>query len=703
MREAGKPESRQFSASEIQLSEDYPTVPWRTRVELSRHGRFAEQARCGASLCWLVVALLAVLLGSAACREAETTIGVEGRFYASPLLAETSRGPRVIVASRDGVVTALDPGTGVELWRYAIPVHSEPVGREGFDEEIYLLSTPVVVGDRLVLLYQTQGREDGVRTHHRLQVIELIEGKLDAAFPEIELSARIPASDGSGVVDFRPRNALSRSALAHGRRLGAMLGSIYASFGNQADIQPWHGWVFEVDLDRWLASGAAAAVTATLLITPETHCPIEGRSGSMDMICGGGVWTPAGPQVVPTEDGYELLVPTGNGQLDLSRRDYANSVLRLEPGLDFDPECDAALCRDFDPISPDEGCMASCRNLFIVRQRPGDPPLRPSSGVCDEKTFLECYALIDFDFGANAPVLIEISQGPRVLVQPGKDGHVYLFDADHLGTLYDREKIVEVCGAPGDDCDVNLWRGMIVTRPSVAMVRGMPVVLVPTFMMDETHPAGLVALSVVLDAGGVPRLEPYWQAPRFSDREALERFRSYPSRVAIGPPRANGDRSVWFVDVATRPAQSFWRNPFDAIGRWWTGADRGTLIEVRLSDGRIESRTRLRGRGLRHVLPLLHDGRLYIPSSEFLEIFDIKFAPARVSASGRFSPGPEVAPDAGYARDRENDGLALRGAGMRPSKRAHDPGIGGDRSLTTRVADDESRRRAFRGRPGSLA
>ncbi len=542
-------------------------------------------------------------------------------------------------------MTALDPETGVELWRTVIPVHSEPVGREGFDEEIYLLSTPVVVGDRLVLLYQTRRREDRVRTHHRLSVIELVEGKLDSAFPEIELNARIPASDGSGPVDFRPSNALSRSALAHGRRLGATLGSIYASFGNQADIQPWHGWVFEVDLDRWFASGVAAAVTATLLVTPETHCPIEGQSGSMDMICGGGVWVPAGPQVVPTTDGYELLVPTGNGQLDLSRRDYANSVLRLEPGLDFDPECDATLCRDFDPISPAEDCMASCRNLFIVRQRPGDPPLRPNSGVCDGMTFLECYARIDFDFGANAPVLIELPQGPRVFVQPGKDGHVYLFDADHLGTLYDREKIVEMCGAPGDDCDVDLWRGMIVTRPAVAMVGGMPVVLVPTFMMDETHPAGLVALSVVLDAG-VPQLEPFWQAPRFSDREALERFRSYSSRVTIGPAQADGDRSVWFVDVARRSGRSFWRNPFNAIARSWTGVDRGTLIEVRLSDGRIESRTRLRGRGLRHVLPLLYDGRLYIPSSEFLEIFEIQSDPERVSAADRFSPGPDAAPDA---------------------------------------------------------
>ena len=68
---------------------------------------------------------------------------------------------------------------------------------------------------------------------------------------------------------------------------------------------------------------------------------------------------PAGPQVIHTRNGYQLLVATGNGELDLNRKDYAQSVLRLKKGLKFDPACDAAACTNFDPLSPSEQCMAS--------------------------------------------------------------------------------------------------------------------------------------------------------------------------------------------------------------------------------------------------------------------------------------------------------------------------------------------------------
>ena len=113
--------------------------------------------------------------------------------------------------------------------------------------------------------------------------------------PEIELTARKPTSDGSGWVDFNPATAFGRAALAHGRIRPSSLGYVYASFGNAGTIQPYHGWVFEIDLDRWKSAGADAAITSSLLVTPETDCGVEGKSGAYEMICGGGVWTPAGP------------------------------------------------------------------------------------------------------------------------------------------------------------------------------------------------------------------------------------------------------------------------------------------------------------------------------------------------------------------------------------------------------------------------
>src|SRR5690606_25021479 len=157
-----------------------------------------------------------------------------------------------------------------------------------------------------------------------------------------------------------------------------------------------------------------------------------------DMICGGGVWSPAGPVLVQREDDYEVLVPTGNGQLDLARRDYANTLMRTGPGLVFDPGCDPVACADFDPLDPSRACLESCANLFVPRMMPDDPPLGTTSGVCEGLTFFECYAALDWDLGANSPARVELPGGPTVYVLPGKDGGVYLIDADHLGTLYDR-------------------------------------------------------------------------------------------------------------------------------------------------------------------------------------------------------------------------------------------------------------------------
>jgi hypothetical protein len=334
-------------------------------------------------------------------------------------------------------------------------------------------------------------------------------------------------------------------------------------------------------------------------------------SGSRDDVCGGGIWAPSGPVVQQRADGFELYVPTGNGQLDLARRDYANTVMRLGPGLGFDPRCDAAACASFDPDAPSEACAASCKDLFIPRLLPGEAPVRPESGVCDGKTLLQCYAALDWDLGANSPLRLTVPGGGDVMVLPAKDGAVYLFDAEHFGTLHDRETIVAPCGTPTDVC-VNDWAGMMVTKPAAVVLQGIPRVLIPTFQFDRTHPAGLVALDVVRE-GGKPVLRPAWQAPRFDSPEALTRFRRHPGRVAV---MGEGEAAVALVmDQAAEGSQ-------------------GTLLAVRATDGSILARTPLIGPGTRYVEPLIRGRRVYLhscdaspPSEGVLQAFDVVTAP----------------------------------------------------------------------------
>ena len=511
--------------------------------------------------------------------------------YASPLLVtlQDQEGQElqevIIVVPNDGPVTALHPKTGQAVWSFRLPIP------DGFAP--FFVSTPVQVKDKLVLAYQVRSTKTWQRTGHRVSVIDLNTRTVAADYPDLVLHAEKPASDGSGMIRLSPPTAHTRS-LVHAPHPDKQMGYVYVSFGNPGDIQPWHGWVFEVDLDAWQAQGPDAAISAVLLTTPEMDCGKDGSYGDKEMICGGGVWTPAGPQVYPHGDSFEMIIPVGNGQLDMQRKDYAQSLMRVGPGLDFDPKCDANLCADFDQHDPDPACLASCQNLFIPRLLPDDPPFRPASGWCDTRTFMDCLARHDADLGGSAPLKVQVPNGPEVYVQPGKEGGLYLLDATHMGTLYDREQLVQVCGTKQDKC-LESWAGMMITQPVLSLINGTPVVVVATFMRDHTHPAGLVALRIVMQAG-VPRFEPLWQAPDFSTPEAVSRFRQRPGFVALAP--FGGDDYAWVVDVDSQ------------------ASGKGLLLGVRVKDGTIIARQEMLGRGQRFAQPLIHDDVVYVSSCQ---------------------------------------------------------------------------------------
>ena len=504
-----------------------------------------------------------------------------GCIAASPLVVSSQGKPFVFVAVSDGLLAGVQPKTGQRVWEIRLPVP------EGYRP--WLLATPARFQNKLVVAYQVRALRSHERISHRVVVIDLEQRRLDSDFPGVELQAQKTSSDGTGVVRFNPATALSRSALVHAPGANDSLGSVYVSFGNYLDIQPWHGWVFELDLSAWRDRGAEAAISGVLLTTPEDSCQKEGVSGSRYAICGGGVWSHAGPQVYPVGDSFELLIPTGNGQLDPPRQDYANTLMRVGPGLAFESGCDAQLCDGFNPSDPALACLESCKNLFIPRLPAGDE-LRPASGVCDDKTFWECMTWSDYDLGANSPIKVDVPNGPSVYVQPGKDGGVYLIDAAHMGTLYDRRKLVEVCGTAEDQCKID-WAGMIVTQPTLTEVDGTPVVIIPTFMPDKTHAAGLVALKIV-GVNGTPRFEPFWQAPDFSTKEARVRFRYHPTRVVVAPFGETGEKYAWVGDM-------------------------NAALGVRVRDGHIIERQRMIGWRSRNLLPLIHDDILYIPTCKY--------------------------------------------------------------------------------------
>jgi hypothetical protein len=331
------------------------------------------------------------------------------------------------------------------------------------------------------------------------------------------------------------------------------------------------------------------------------------------MICGGGIWAPSGPTVVPRADGFELWVPTGNGHLDVTRGEYANSVLRVPPDLAFAPGCDPVACAGFDSHAPAEACMASCSDLFMPRLRAGDPPLAPPADRCAGLTLLECYAKLDLDLGADSPARAVLRSGRTVGVEPAKDGAIYLFDADHFGALLDRLQIRDFCGTGANDCTAN-WAGTMVTQPLITSIDGTAVALVPTFYFDGRNPAGVVAIDLEAP-DGTPRLRERWSAPRRDSAEAVTRFREHTGRLAL----VSHDGIDYAAIVDPGPEHSH----------------DGELFLIRIRDGAIIERGALDGPGHKYLAPLVLGDRVFVGSCDtigsgpaHLEAWDVVTQPA---------------------------------------------------------------------------
>jgi hypothetical protein len=504
--------------------------------------------------------------------------------FAGPVAIQPRGQRQILLATADGTVAAVDPGTGTTVWQAAL------AAAPGLAPD--LVAPPVVVGSRLVLAWQEVG-SDWTRAAHHVSVLDLDAGALDPAFSTVTLAGHAPAADGAAGIDFIPSHAFSRAALVHAAVPDRALGLVYVGLGNVRDLQPWHGWLFELDLDAWQAGGAGAAVTASLVTTgASADCGPENGDGARQMVCGGGVWSPHGPTVLPdpaSPDGFALLVPTGNGLLDPGRSTFANTVMRVGRGLAFDPGCDPLLCAGFDPSAPGDACAASCQRLLIPRLPSGELVPAGPGQACAGLTLLSCWAQFDWDLGASSPAVIQLPGGRRALLQPGKDGALYLADADHLGTLFDRLPLMPGCGEGIGTCRA-AWAGTIVTKPAVVTVDGVPRALIPTFVADDAHRAGLQAVDVDV-SGATPTLRPRWQAPAASDADSLSGFRSAPGGVAVAD--IGGEPFAALVDPSVTPALLYW---------------------IRVRDGAVMQRVPLAGGGQRYADPLIENGVLYVPS-----------------------------------------------------------------------------------------
>jgi hypothetical protein len=492
---------------------------------------------------------------------------------ASPqLVALAGSPPFLLVPSFDGVLAALEPETGRTLWNLRLPC--DP------GHSIALLPTPAQVGDKLVVAYSWHN-VTGTEVSHHVAMVDLRRGALDYEFPIIELSASVPVAYGTETVRFEPTAHLTRSRLAYVPSPTG-LGRILVSFGSLRDQLVWHGWIFEIDLQSWRLFGAARAIAAVFTTTADSDC----GDFFSDKVCGGGLWAHGGPLIHRAPDGFEFLVQSGNGRLNIERGMYANSLLRLTPGLRFTPACDPQLCAHFNINNPSPQCLTSCKNLFVPRLLPGDPPLRPADGSCENMSYLQCLNENDWDFGGNAPVRIELDGEHAVYVAAGKAGDVFLIDADVLGLMYDRKQAVMSCGTAADPCP-DPMEGLIMTQPKVGWVDGSPVVLIPTYNRGRTNTAGIVAYAITTATGG-PRLKELWRVPESSSSEAKQWFRTPPTRLVLQD--IGGEQVAWIAD----------------------SSQQGRLLGISIRDGRVLANARTVGAPISSSELIIYHDTLYV-------------------------------------------------------------------------------------------
>jgi hypothetical protein len=296
---------------------------------------------------------------------------LQGQIYAQPLAVDGT----LIVATENDYVYGLSEQTGAIEWTvdYGSPWPASTISCGDLSPNIGITSTPVF-DPATDSVYLTAKVNDGPDAAHPHWYMEALDPATGAERPGWPVTIAGSPSNAPGIA-FNPEIQLQRPGLL------LLNGVIYAGFGSDCDYGNYRGYVVGV--------GASTAKQTTMWTD-------EAVSSNV----GGGIWQ-AGSGL--TSDGTNIYVATGNGISapagpgDKPPTALSDSVVKLAVGGD--------------------GSL-SATDFF-------SPANAPTLDVND------------LDLASGGPVLLPDGFGtasvPHVLVQEGKDGRVFLLNADNLG------------------------------------------------------------------------------------------------------------------------------------------------------------------------------------------------------------------------------------------------------------------------------
>lgn len=348
---------------------------------------------------------------------------VDGQVYAQPLYVpdvQITVGPAqgihdvVYVATQHDSVYAIDAASGSVLWHRSFidPANgvttvltTDNLGSEDITPEVGITGTPVIDPDTQTIYVCARTKEiraDGTHFVTRLHALDLGSGDFKLAGTVTIADTRVngpfytyvsgPFVYGTG--DGSVNGKITLNALRGNQRAALTLahGSVYVAFASHGDNGPYHGWVVGYDARTFDA-------TAVFNTTP---------NGGL-----GGIWH-SGAKIAVDDEGY-LHLQTGNGT--------------------FDDELDA----NGFPRNGNYG------NAFIkLGLDPATGPNHPHINGWGLKVVdyfvpfnTEYLSSLDIDLGSTGVVVLPPSAGnadhPKLIIGSGKEGRIYLLDADDMG------------------------------------------------------------------------------------------------------------------------------------------------------------------------------------------------------------------------------------------------------------------------------
>jgi hypothetical protein len=314
---------------------------------------------------------------------------VDGAVYAQPLYVPNvpipGKGTRnvIFVATEHDSVYAFDadkPGDA-PLWHVSFlddhqnitTVPAQDVGCPFILPEVGITSTPAIdmKTGTLFVLARTSINRTGHRDYaQNLHALAITTGAEKFGGP------KAISANAKGRGDDSKNGVISFNDLRENPRAALLLsnGTLYLTWASSCDVDPYHGWVMAYD-------PATLAQKAVLNVTPD---------GSE-----GGIWmSDAGPAA---DSSGNIYVPIGNGTFDANANgggDWGDSIVKL--GLD--------------------GSQLTVRDSFTPFNQ-------------------EQLSRTDADLGSSGPTLLPDQPGKpaHILIQPGKDGTIYVLDRDKMG------------------------------------------------------------------------------------------------------------------------------------------------------------------------------------------------------------------------------------------------------------------------------